>query len=416
MSTIVAKRKPAGRPDAVTETDRDRDVAAHGRDRGRVRDGHEEDGEDADGARPQSRAQLVVAGDGDALGRVRLGGMEAHGRSLRRTAERAAASRGDLYHSGLHDGTGSGTVSRPCGPPLLMIHMTVTGRHRPTRSVRVPIRKPQSLFWYARIGIRTARSLQAVTGGGGPWRTTGARCSAAAAQLGFSSKEDALAKSLGVLEPGQDPVLDRRGHPSGHRPPRGVLHLRHVGQAAASTSTSTAAPTTWATATPSWSRPSTAGDAATSTSETTTSRRWLRTALAEALVSTAPRGADQGGLRQRRRGGDRHRHQDGQARDERRKIVSIVKAYHGHTGLAVAAGDDRFSKLFLADRPTSSAVPFNDLTPWRGASRARRGRGDHGDDPRDVRLPDAGARIPGGVKRLCERTARSTSPTRCRQA
>jgi acetylornithine/succinyldiaminopimelate/putrescine aminotransferase len=46
----------------------------------------------------------------------------------------------------------------------------------------------------------------------------------------------------------------------------------------------------------------------------------------------------------------------------RRKIVSIVKAYHGHTGLAVAAGDDRFSKLFLSDRPDEFIqVPFGDV-------------------------------------------------------
>src|SRR5215813_1656648 len=29
-----------------------------------------------------------------------------------------------------------------------------------------------------------------------------------------------------VLEPGQDPVLDRLWRPAGHRPPGGVLHLR----------------------------------------------------------------------------------------------------------------------------------------------------------------------------------------------
>ena len=67
-----------------------------------------------------------------------------------------------------------------------------------------------------------------------------------------------------------------------------------------------------------------------------------RTALAEALVSTAPPGLSKvvfgsGG---------------GEAIDialktarhatKRRKIVSIAKAYHGHTGLAVATGDDRF--------------------------------------------------------------------------
>lgn len=47
---------------------------------------------------------------------------------------------------------------------------------------------------------------------------------------------------------------------------------------------------------------------------------------------------------------------------QRRKIVSIVKAYHGHTGLAVATGDDRFAKLFLADRPDEFVqVPFGDI-------------------------------------------------------
>lgn len=47
----------------------------------------------------------------------------------------------------------------------------------------------------------------------------------------------------------------------------------------------------------------------------------------------------------------------------RRKIVSLVRCYHGHTGLAVAAGDGRFSKRFLAERPESefTHVPLNDL-------------------------------------------------------
>ena len=47
---------------------------------------------------------------------------------------------------------------------------------------------------------------------------------------------------------------------------------------------------------------------------------------------------------------------------QRRKIVSIVKAYHGHTGLAVATGDDRFAKIFLSDRPDEFVqVPFGDI-------------------------------------------------------
>jgi len=53
---------------------------------------------------------------------------------------------------------------------------------------------------------------------------------------------------------------------------------------------------------------------------------------------------------------------------QRRKIVSIIKAYHGHTGLAVATGDDRFARIFLADRPEEfSQVPFNDLPAMEAA-------------------------------------------------
>ncbi|GAB3857283.1 aminotransferase class III-fold pyridoxal phosphate-dependent enzyme [Nocardioides maradonensis] len=57
---------------------------------------------------------------------------------------------------------------------------------------------------------------------------------------------------------------------------------------------------------------------------------------------------------------------------QKRKIVSIIKAYHGHTGLAVATGDDRFAKLFLADRPEEfPQVPFNDLEAMEAALRGR---------------------------------------------
>jgi acetylornithine/succinyldiaminopimelate/putrescine aminotransferase len=57
---------------------------------------------------------------------------------------------------------------------------------------------------------------------------------------------------------------------------------------------------------------------------------------------------------------------------QRKKIVSIRMAYHGHTGLAVATGSDRFSKLFLADRPDEFInVPFNDLTAMEDALKAK---------------------------------------------
>ena len=48
---------------------------------------------------------------------------------------------------------------------------------------------------------------------------------------------------------------------------------------------------------------------------------------------------------------------------QRRKLICIDHCYHGHTGLAVQVGDDRFSKLFLSDAPAHEIVkvPFNDL-------------------------------------------------------
>lgn len=93
-----------------------------------------------------------------------------------------------------------------------------------------------------------------------------------------------------------------------------------------------------------------------------------RAALAEALVKTGPEGMAKVAFAS---GG-------GEAIDialksarhatQRRKIVSIIKAYHGHTGLAVATGDDRFSKLFLADRPDEfPQVPFNDVAAMEAA-------------------------------------------------
>ncbi|MEP2027659.1 MAG: aminotransferase class III-fold pyridoxal phosphate-dependent enzyme [Paracoccaceae bacterium] len=46
---------------------------------------------------------------------------------------------------------------------------------------------------------------------------------------------------------------------------------------------------------------------------------------------------------------------------KRKKIVSIIHGYHGHSGLSVATGDARFSKIFLADKPDEFVqVPFND--------------------------------------------------------
>lgn len=97
-----------------------------------------------------------------------------------------------------------------------------------------------------------------------------------------------------------------------------------------------------------------------------------RTALAEALVSSAPSSLTKVAFAS---GG-------GEAIDialksarhatQKRKIVSIVKAYHGHTGLAVATGDDRFSKMFLSDQPDEfPQVPFNDIGAMEQALKGR---------------------------------------------
>jgi 4-aminobutyrate aminotransferase-like enzyme len=87
-----------------------------------------------------------------------------------------------------------------------------------------------------------------------------------------------------------------------------------------------------------------------------------RTALAESLISSAPKNLTK--VIYGSGGGEAIDIAIKTARHatQKRKIVSIIKAYHGHTGLAVGTGDDRFSKLFLSDNEQDFPhVPFNDL-------------------------------------------------------
>jgi acetylornithine/succinyldiaminopimelate/putrescine aminotransferase len=97
-----------------------------------------------------------------------------------------------------------------------------------------------------------------------------------------------------------------------------------------------------------------------------------RTALAEALIRTAPEGLTK--VAYASGGGEAIDLALKSARHatQKRRIVSIVKAYHGHTGLAVGAGDDRFAKMFLSDRPDEFVqVPFNDLAAMEQALAGR---------------------------------------------
>ncbi|MBM7570184.1 aspartate aminotransferase family protein [Aquibacillus albus] len=54
---------------------------------------------------------------------------------------------------------------------------------------------------------------------------------------------------------------------------------------------------------------------------------------------------------------------------KRRKVVSIEHCYHGHTGIAVALGDHRFSEPFLSrgDPNVYIHVPFNDINAMEKA-------------------------------------------------
>ena len=131
-----------------------------------------------------------------------------------------------------------------------------------------------------------------------------------------------------------------------------------------------------------------------------------RTALAEALAECTPEGLQYtiygaGGAEAVELAIKSARHAT-----QRRKIVSIVKAYHGHSGLSVKTGDERFSRTFLSEDLLGEfvQVPFNQLDAMEDALRA-------GDAaavimetipatygfpmPREGYLPE--------VKRLCER-------------
>ena len=103
---------------------------------------------------------------------------------------------------------------------------------------------------------------------------------------------------------------------------------------------------------------------------------------------------------------------------QKRKIVSIIKAYHGHSGLSVKTGDERFSKTFLSEDTLGEfvQVPFNDLTAMEDALKGR--------DVAAVIMETIPATygFPMPKEGLSSRRSRSsasamtpsTSPTRCR--
>ncbi len=90
---------------------------------------------------------------------------------------------------------------------------------------------------------------------------------------------------------------------------------------------------------------------------------------------------------------------------KRRRIVSLLGSYHGHTGLCLAAGDVKNAEYFLSDGPRSefTQVPFNDLD----AMRATLASGDVAGVMLEIIPATLGFPMPApgylsGVKALCE--------------
>ena len=52
----------------------------------------------------------------------------------------------------------------------------------------------------------------------------------------------------------------------------------------------------------------------------------------------------------------------------RTDIISAIGGYHGHTGLAFAAGDAKYREPFKSSMPGFKQVPFNDLDALKNAA------------------------------------------------
>lgn len=96
-----------------------------------------------------------------------------------------------------------------------------------------------------------------------------------------------------------------------------------------------------------------------------------RTALASKLIETAPKGLNRVAFATSGSEAIDLAIKSARYGTGRRRIISIENAYHGHTGLAVATGNPRFSELFHSDRPDEfTSVPFNDVDAMAAALRA----------------------------------------------
>ena len=124
--------------------------------------------------------------------------------------------------------------------------------------------------------------------------------------------------------------------------------------------------------------------------------------------STAPAAARRSTSRSRPRATRR------QAAQDRLDPQGLPRPHRPRGGRPATTASRRCS--WPTGRTSSSRCRSTTSARWRRALRGRRRRrGDHGDDPGDLRLPAARARLPAsGQARSASATARCTSPTRCR--
>ena len=253
-------------------------------------------------------------------------------------------------------------------------------------------------------------------GGIGGCPSRGAACTTTARSRSSPSPMSGAGED--VLEPGQDSVLDRYRGRSGDRPARGLLPLGHGGQAP-----DRPAPQRRDLQPRAPQSRSGAGGHRQAMQRFDIGNHHFPSRGAHRAGAgawwTAPRLDHQGGLRLRRRRGHRHRAQERPAR----RLSGARSSRSSRPTTATPAwrsppATTGSRRLFLVRpaRRVRRRSRSTTSTPWRTRwPGRRRGRGDHGDHPGDLRLPAAAARLPRG-RQGARREVRhaSTSPTRCR--
>ncbi|MEZ5269595.1 MAG: aminotransferase class III-fold pyridoxal phosphate-dependent enzyme [Microthrixaceae bacterium] len=96
----------------------------------------------------------------------------------------------------------------------------------------------------------------------------------------------------------------------------------------------------------------------------------------------------------------------------RTDVVSAAGGYHGHTGLAMAAGDPEYRRPVRSQSPRLPAGPVRRHRCVGGRRRQRHGRGAPGAHPRNPGYADSRSRLPGGGAGAVRPTRSSVGPRR----